>query len=312
MKYAESLLLCGQLISADEVDKDSYSELSPVCPHSKKKVRLVSYPGLTQFEGDKESEIFTWVHSEEISIPESSECNEKNKYYESKKDIVNGIARSFRLSLLRPHIWELILSSVILDNPHGLQYYDDSEDDRLMMWFDQHFATLCHSPSYQVRIKQECENLYELCIKETIKDGNSQLFKKIAEIYSNYNHVVYGQQIAGEVLLHVLSTWESSDIHKLIYLAVNEEVCHAARKFSYVMSEIVRDMLKQSKRAEFMNLWVEDKSLGMDVIVELSKKFPRFTEIFKSGLATIDVMFSINLCLIFSCVPWIEKLKKIN
>lgn len=253
-----------------------------------------------------------WKHSEKIDAITLAKCKEMNEYHESLKDNHDCAARVGRLDHFKPNLWELILSSVILDNPHGLPGYDDSEEDRLILWFHKHFGILCHEPSYQARIKQECENLYKTCIKETIKDGNNQLFEKIAELYSSYNHKIYGQQIASEVLECVLATWKSGDIHKLIYLAVNEEVCEAARKFSYEMAGIVRRKLKRPKEAEFVNLWVQDQYLGMNKILDISKRFPELAKTFRSGLAKIDVMFTLNLCLIFSCVPWIDKLKEIN
>lgn len=74
----------------------------------------------------------------------------------------------------------------------------------------------------------------------------------LAEIYDNNNHIVYGQQIASEVLEFVLQTWESGDLRKLIYLAANQEVCELARKLSYLIADIVEGSLRRSHKDEFI------------------------------------------------------------
>ncbi|MDY7005034.1 MAG: hypothetical protein SWX82_14110 [Cyanobacteriota bacterium] len=182
MRYAESILLGGQLIDAAKVDDKSYKELLCVCPNCKKEVFVEDSKKVTPRWGRIVPVGQIWKHSEDIEAIALDECREKNKYYETQAYILDGIASSQRLELLRRNLWELIFSSTVLNDAEILEY-EDYEEDRLMMWFYQHFENLCNNSLYQAGIKHECENLYKNCIKKIIEDGNNHLVKKVAEIY---------------------------------------------------------------------------------------------------------------------------------
>ncbi|NEO55915.1 MAG: hypothetical protein F6K54_24315 [Okeania sp. SIO3B5] len=297
MKYAESLLLGGQLISADEAHRDSYKELLCVCPFSKKEVFVEDSKKITPRWGRIVPVGPIWKHSEKIDAIALDECQRMNKYYESKKDMANDVARTLRLSLLKPYLWELILSSAILDNSPKLENYEYPQEDRLMVWFDEHVEKLCNSQPYQVRVRQECENLYKTCIKKTLENNHNQSFEKIAGIYDNHSHRIYGQQIASEVLECVLATWEPDDIRKLIYIAANNDVYSAARSAASLLSGVVKYESGQPKEAEFVDLWVEDKYLGMNKIPELTRQSSYLAKIYKSSLAAVDKMFTLTTLL---------------
>ncbi|GGA56046.1 hypothetical protein [Okeania sp. KiyG1] len=224
MKYAESLLLCGQLIDAEEVDPNSYQELICVCPHSRKEVKLVSYPGLPRFEGDEESKIFVWDHSEKISIPEASKCFEKNQYYKSQRYILDDVARLQRINLLKPNLVKLIKSSAIFEKPATLEGLGDTLNDSLIKWFVDRLEHFTFDGMFQDTARMECQSLYGNCIKAALADKSHWISKENIGNFTTHNHLFYGSKIAGEMLEYALANFDGKDRRLLIYLGINEAV----------------------------------------------------------------------------------------
>ncbi|NEN90807.1 MAG: hypothetical protein F6K48_18570 [Okeania sp. SIO3H1] len=312
MRYAKSLLLGGQLIDAEEVDPNSYQELICVCPHNRKKVKLVSYPGLPQFEGGEESKIFTWVHSEKISIPEKSECNEKNLYYKSQKYILDDVARVLRLNLLKPNLLKLIKSSAIFKQPVTFENLGNTLNDSLIKWFAQRLELSTSDEMFQDTAKIECQNLYEHCIRPALIDKSHWISKENTDKFTTHNHLFYGSKIAGEMLECALADFDGKDRRILIYLGTNEAVQESMQAAAFILSNLANSLLKGKEKSDFQQLWVSDKYQGMEKIREVAKKNSGLCTLYNDYTKNILYQFTINLSLIFWFIPWIEELKKIN
>lgn len=312
MRYAESKLLCGEIIDAGETDDDTYKELLLVCPASKNKVRLLSCNLADTPEGKPPRTLVTFVYSEKIPNGESRKFQEKNKYFGTNIDVLNDVARVQRINLLKPNLLEIIKSSAILDQPVTLDGLGNVFNDGLTRWFIDFLYNLTSDESYPDRIKSECQNLYDSCVKKTLRQCSDYFSDKETEHFTSHNHIVYGSKIASELLEYAMVNFCGKDRKALMYLVVNEEIQEFIYKAASQISLMARSILRGKEREDFQKLWIKDKYQGMNEVEELARISPEFRIMFDKYKTMVALSFTINLCLIFWFVPWLDELKKLN
>lgn len=312
MQYAESLLLCGQILGAEEVDEKTYKELVPVCPHSKKEVKLLSYPSSALPGYEKLPFLHTWVHSKRISCSESTKYNQQNKILQNRINELNNTARVDRINLLKPNLLKLIKKSAVFEQPATIGSLDNLFDRGLIHWFIQLLIELIRDKSFQDSAGIGCRNLYDNCIKESMVDKSSYFYQFVDSNFTAYNHKIYGSQIASEMLVYALANFQGQEIIELIYLGVNEPVQKLMRVAADKISMMAAAILEPDEESEFWELWEADKYQGMNMVKALAKKSPNLSAVYKKYISEVVLKFTINLCLIFWFVPWLEELKTIN
>lgn len=182
MRYAESILLGGHLIHARDTFGIDWRKLLLVCPYSKKKVEL-GYPRNTRHIPEAEMENFLiWKHCEKISQAELKKCREKNKPIESQVDRMNNLARLNRIDIFKPNLLELIKSSAILNQSVTLEGLSDVFNDGLTKWFIEVLQNLTYNESFQDRIKSECQDLYNSCVRGTLVKESDYFSKLLSGI----------------------------------------------------------------------------------------------------------------------------------
>ncbi len=312
MQYAESMLLGGQLISAEEVDKETYDELICVCPHSKKKVELVSYPSSTLPGYEKLPFIFTWVHSEKIPQTELDECNEKNKYYESQTYITDEVAKMQRINLLKPNLIKLIKSSAIFEQPATIEGLGDVWENDLIKWFAERFEHFTFNGMFQDTAKLECKNLYDNCIKQALSNKNHWISLENTDNFTTHNHLTYGAKIASEMLEYALCNFDAKDRRILIYWGTNEAVQESMQQAAFSLSNLVNISLTGKEKSDFWQLWEEDKYQAMNKVKQFAQKNPDFCVLYNKYTKNILYQFTINIALIFWFILWLDELKRLN
>ncbi|MEM1167843.1 MAG: hypothetical protein AAGJ08_01805 [Cyanobacteria bacterium P01_H01_bin.35] len=312
MQYAESKLLCGEIIDASDVDIETYEELIPVCLVTKKRVRLVTYPAQSVPEWDTGELIHTWTHIDKIPYSTLNLCYESNQHYGKESHTINSLAYYNRLKLLNPNLIKLIKNSAVFEQPATVGNLDNLFDGGLMHWLVDFLIEIVRNKVAQNRFMDECQNLYDNCIKESMADKSSYFYQFVDSNFTAPNHKVYGSKIASEMLGYALANLQGQDIIELIHLGVNEPVQESMRIAADKISSMAASTLEPDEKSEFWEWWKANKYLGMNRIKEFSKKSPNLRFIYKKYIAEVLHKFSLNLCLIFWFVPWLDELKKLN
>ncbi len=312
MQYAESMLLGGQLISAEEVDKETYDELICVCPHSKKKVELVSYPSSTLPGYEKLPFIFTWVHSEKIPQTELDECNEKNKYSQAQVHKKNMKARKRRYNFYKKYLWE-ILSRLPISNGNDLNELHESvwKSDS-MKWYAESFKYSCRDKDIQDYILRNVKKTYDTTVAESSLIKKDKKLEKIVDLIVEQKHGFFHKEIAGEALLFCLKYWSESEIEKLICYGFSELLLNHIEEHANSMIELALKLLAPDRRFKLIEKTNSNWYLGMVDAMATIVLYPTALESYLDGMEIIDDIFFSQLYLIFLCIPWIDELKKLN
>ncbi len=312
MRYAESLLLCGQILDAEKVDKDSYEELLCVCPVSGNKV-ILEEGCQREFPS---GEIFPisqrWIQP----VVSSISGRVYHRYYSAHSiknvDNRNNQAREQRINLLKPNLIELIKTSAIFEQPATFDDYSKAWNIDLFKWFAETLETAILGKEFQDRITYECQSLWKSCVKKGLEDDNGYLYGKLTENFTSYNHLTYGSQIASEMLKYALSNFDTKDRRILICLAADEVAIEAMEACASAVSAFADSLLKGNEKRDFQQLWVENKYEAMNEILKMATEIPDIHKLFVKYHTNILFPFSISLCLIFWFIPWLDELKKLN
>lgn len=312
MQYAESMLLCGELINANDAEYDTYKDLLCRCPNCGSEVFLKkSYT--RQYKNNKSTSVrASWNHFQEVPAIVEARCESRTKYGKKKILTQNSQARNQRLKLYRYRLWDLIHKSPILnDTKENLQYEYIWGSD-LIRYFAEELLLTCRSKEIQEQIPGEVSNLYEGFLAQTWTVEKESDYKLLQSILANDKHKIYRKQVAGEALGFVMKHWSTNDMKKLVCLGFNDELEENIKIFSSLNKEITFRVLGKDNQQSFLSLWERDKFLGMQSCETIARKFPHYRENFVKGMAGIKVGFFVNLCLIFLSIPWIDELRKIN
>jgi len=312
MRYAKSLLLCGQIIDAQEVEPDTYQELLCVCPISEKKVKLVTYPWSGPRKDGEPPVIHVWIHDEKISYSELNECNEKNQSLSTIIEIVNRDATKKRLKLFQPHLWELIMSSPLFQKPMTMEGYDLLWKNNLTSWLAYEILKLCRTPEFQAQAKEKCEKSVPEQLKRLTKDKNFHISIVANNILTDKKLHSYKQQIAGEALEFACQKLDDTDLRRLIYLGVDGELYKRMLKFASKVKCFAISFHPKMGKIVLYQKGEPDPQLNLSQTLADAKTMSVFGKNIQDEMDSITQLFIFNLSIIFSSIAWIDKLKKLN
>lgn len=312
MRYAESKLLCGNLIHARDNFAFDYKELEVVSPVTKRKVELGYSRKNRNVSESEKPEFIEWVLCEGISNTELGDYRIEHKRIESQFDAINNKARRTRINRLKPNLLEIIKSSAILSQPINFDGCTDVWENSLIKWFVEILEVLASGRRFQDAAEMECRKLYLYCIKPALENKHYWIPRENIQKFTKKNHLTYGSKIASEMLKYALAKFEGSNQKILIYLGVNEAVQESMKVAGFVLSVLLEELLTKKNQFEFQQLWHKDKYQGMTKVREFSETNQDFCKIYNLYIKKITYQFTINLALIFWFVPWLDELKKLN
>ena len=95
---------------------------------------------------------------------------------------MNNLARLNRIDIFKPNLLELIKSSAILNQSVTLEGLSDVFNDGLTKWFIEVLQNLTYNESFQDRIKSECQDLYNSCVRGTLVKESDYFSKLLSGI----------------------------------------------------------------------------------------------------------------------------------
>ncbi|NEP81534.1 MAG: hypothetical protein F6K39_27245 [Okeania sp. SIO3B3] len=310
MKYAESLLLGGELIDADNANYDSYKDLLMRCPACGSEVFLSRGFTRTTKTGRRVVVSSTWKHFKEVDIAVVRQCERRCQYKKTEVQSKNSSIRRQRLKAYRHRIWELIKKSPLVDTEDLQPRVNSVLDDPSFRWFIESSSRFLRHLHEGDGIQKEVENV----IRQIISDDNATEPGNIIvrDLLIQDKYLDYRKQITGEALEFCFQHWSRNELHKLMTLGLWEVSQTRILNWQHKMAECLLENLSPPYKKMFVEVWNRDRYQGMDIVDKSTSRFQQIKELLLEGMEYYISQLVTNLVVAFLTIPWLEELKKIN
>ncbi|GGA56987.1 hypothetical protein [Okeania sp. KiyG1] len=289
MKYAESILLAGELIPADKADHNTYKELLCRCPECGHEVFL-SREHERNYKSGKTAQIpNTWKHFKEVPELSASRCEARVGRYSYKSiQRKNSVARKQRVKFYQEKLFYIVLN-------HCLQEAGTSRQE-----FENHNKAIWSTPAHvsiatvvksnlkenQLRLNLLVDNIID---SESFVNDNPNLFELYQKGLTSVVNV-FIVKVAKEAIQYAITRLDKNLLNKLITICI-----------ARTNAILNLDLLVRVFNEEICSLEYEKNQLYISYDADYKDSVLKLLE-------ELQILAAVNFCKMFLEISWIDEL----